>query len=290
MPESSSKKTGIPNQLKGPKDDAARLRTQLAAELDQIASGSGSIAALEDCVQQLEAVTGDSARSDPEAALAEFHKKHAAMMLEPKAGPLPEPRRKRPKLAVLIVAAVAFVTATFAGASDLGITKMIAHWTEETFHFAGSGGPPETEEGSATEEGPVEGAYATVEEALAACEISEAAFPKWLPEDASLDTVAVYKVEGWCLTFSADYVREGNAGNFFVEIKKYVRIEDAHTIQFEKDDNPVLEYKVGDTIHYLFGNLAGDVATWIQEDMVCMIVGDLTKEEFIKMIDSIYEE
>lgn len=287
MSESSAQKTENrrPDSPAAAKADGTQLRAQLAAELEQAAAGGGSIAALENCVRQLEDAAGIPLEADTEAALAEFHEKHHAMMLEPEAGQAPRHKRKMPRLAVAVAAAVVLVTATFAGASDLGVVEIIAHWTGDTFHFAGSGFSSEP-----AAESPVPGEYETVVEALASCGIPEAAFPKWLPEEASLQSVTVREGKGRFLAVSADYVWEDSGESFFVELKKYARIGDAHAAQFEKDDTPVLEYEAGGTTHYLFGNPAGNVAVWNQDDLICMIVGDLTEDEFKKMIDSIYEE
>lgn len=57
----------------------------------------------------------------------------------------------------------------------------------------------------------------------------------------------------------------------------------------EKDDSDVNSHEVGGHIHYVINDRKWYVATWTVDNLVCIIRSNITEDEMLKVIDSIYE-
>ena len=62
------------------------------------------------------------------------------------------------------------------------------------------------------------------------------------------------------------------------------------TTIIEKDDSNVILHEAGGRIHYIINDGRWCNATWIVDDLQCIIGGNITNDEMIKIIGSIYEE
>lgn len=229
---------------------------------------------------------------DAEASLADFHDKHALLLRQTAPAPkssdtLPRvgQHRHHQRTARLIAAVVAVTLVCMIAAQALGydVFGIIAHWTEETFHFTPS---EQTEPEQVDVDSFDTTAYQSLQEALDAYGITTAVAPNWYPADFEMSgikiTSASYEVK-----FRAIY----EAGEKFiaVTVRQYGSAGDASSEAFEKSDSTVLKYESGGVTHYLMSNNGQLKAAWTDQNMVCSISGDLSEDELKKMIDSIYE-
>ncbi len=269
-----------------------KLLDQLAETLARVAEDQAEISDLQSCLERFD--KEDLIEVDAEQALARFREKHHVLMLEEKGISMPacrHPTRKYfRRFAAVVAAAVFFSTMYIAGASDEGITKMIGRWTDETFHFGGVGRESISEEVLADVKSGIEGNYDSIEAALSACEITQAVFPKWIPDRFHLEEIYVRQGGSRFCAVSADYSCAGSDRIFYIDIIRYYDIANASSRIFEKDDSSPIEYESNGIIHYLIKNPAGDSAVWNNGNLICSITGDLSESEFQKVIDSIYKE
>ena len=82
----------------------------------------------------------------------------------------------------------------------------------------------------------------------------------------------------------AEYVYEEE----FLQIR-YNEI-DINSNAVEKEDNPVNYYSSGNIEHYLVSDLGRTKAVWQNGILESRIAGNVTEEEMIQMIDSVYKE
>ena len=279
-----------PSNGKGQADAGReRLLDQLAETLERVAGGQEESAALRSCLARFD--EADRPAADAERALEDFRERHRLLMSAEDESRTPEKRHPARKFLRRVVAAAAaaalFCTLYIAGASDGGSTGVTGRWTDETFHFGGIGGEGRPDDADR----PVtEGEYDSMEAALAECGIAEPVFPKWIPERFQLERIYVRKGGSRFCAACAEYSREGSDRIFYIDIKRYYHIEDSYSGVYEKDDSPVIEYVSNGITHYFLKNPAGDAVVWNNGNVVCSAVGDLSEEEFQKVVDSIYEE
>ena len=81
---------------------------------------------------------------------------------------------------------------------------------------------------------------------------------------------------------------DGNSPSLILTISDFSK-ETGPTTIIEKDDSEVISHEVGDIVHYIINDGKWCSATWIVDDLQCIIEGDITTEEMIKILDSIYE-
>ena len=186
----------------------------------------------------------------------------------------PAPARKRPWLRIAVVAAVLVAVilgmSVTASASGFNLWNVFIKWTSETFGI-------EFEER--------EQAYPEMNSELselmyAVSQTNPGLFlvPHYLPEGYTQTGLIVADDE-----ITACY---GNESNYI--LIQYKRIHgDAGSI-FQRDRNTSEEYQEDGITHYLSTNMGNNLALWVNEDWECNIMGVLSKQELIRMIDSIY--
>ena len=193
----------------------------------------------------------------------------------------------RAALAAAAIAALLLATTVTASAFGYDLWGVIAEWSKETFTFTANDRAdrpaPDAHQAGASS-GPEGGEYASLQDALDSYGISTPLAPAWIPERFELDSVNV----------------ENTPFTFFRESYKYY--DDILTIsvllhkeslqqysQWQKDEGIPEPYNVGGVTHYLMTNMGREKAVWLNGNYECGITGDITREELLQMLDSIYE-
>ena len=171
-----------------------------------------------------------------------------------------------------------------AQAFGVDVFGFFAHWTDETFYF--SGGTSQTQQTKSYPLAIGESAeYESLEEALSEFQIDSVLAPSWYPEGIG------------ALTVSADVSADGmriyavsDSENPFVSLS----ISDFDTevgppSVIEKDGSTVTPYEAGGCVHYIMSDGKWCKATWIVDNLQCIVRSNIPEDEMLKIIDSIYE-
>ena len=121
--------------------------------------------------------------------------------------------------------------------------------------------------------------------ALDECGISGNLVPAWYPEGFEASEPVISRTKRYDtinVTFQDDKERF-----FGIMIICYQSMEDVELFTFEKDKTPVEQYTSGGKTFYIFSNDDTITAVWADALIHESIAGNLTVEEFKKIIDSI---
>lgn len=212
---------------------------------------------------------------DAEQALAQFHQKHdIAAPVPPSARRIIRPRilRYSAHAAVVAILLISCMMAA-AQASGFDILGAFARWTDAQFHFEWA----EAKEPVSNLE------QDSLLDALQISGVKEKLAPTWLPEDAVLHELSAQVIEK-IPVFAAAY--QTNDGNIFISIRQS---SNKPFSEIEKDASQVDIYVAGGIEHHIMCDVTQSKATWQNGDWECMIAGNISGEELIAMIDSIYE-
>ncbi len=178
--------------------------------------------------------------------------------------------------AVVVVVCMLAASAT-ASAFGFDIWTVIVNWTSETFDFSvadvrGSYGEDVPEQLCELKQAIIENGFA-----------AEHILPTYLPKGYGEGTVEVRSDE-----HSTDIIcmLPGESGNIILQYR--VGEEDPSHSTFEKDLTDPDMYKVDGMTHYIMTNMDQYEAAWLTNGVECAIYGVETKDEIIKMIDSLY--
>lgn len=230
---------------------------------------------------------------DSQASLERFHKRFPSLFEEQRTTPAPEltqspapkPRRRFSRLAtVAATIAAMMVTMISAQAFGVDIFGFFAHWTNETFFFSGG-----TNQAQQTKSYPLaigeSAEYESLEEALSDFQIDSVLAPSWYPEgigalavsaDVSTDGMRIYAVS--------------DSENPFVSLSiSDFDAEVGPPSVIEKDGSTVTPYEAGGCVHYIMSDGKWCKATWIVDNLQCIIRSNIPEDEMLKIIDSIYE-
>lgn len=188
----------------------------------------------------------------------------------------------------LIVAAIVACLVVFAVPPALGyqnFIQMIGQWTEDVFHFGSVEALPPSN--SAVENSAEHiGEYDSLQAALDDYNIVEQVVPTRIADGFEQTSVTVTEApEFHTVDFNVFY--ENDAGKS-ISISITQR-ETPNTAAYEKDEDDVIPYTVGDITHYIFENHERTIATWYVGTLECSIKADLALANMEKLIDSIYE-
>lgn len=115
------------------------------------------------------------------------------------------------------------------------------------------------------------------------------ALPTWVPEGFVFEDITEIIEPDFCTILSA-YFTDG-LSSIKISVTKYMVDEDVKLHSFvEKNDGPVEVISRGDVQYYLYGNLTTENAMWYQQSYSIKINGDISRDEIMKMIDSIHQE
>ena len=224
--------------------------------------------------------------------MAEFHRKYAAWFEEKETalaaemnGSSPETkhfRTKFRKILPLAAALVLLVGTMSAQAFDLKAWfSSVISWTSEVFQVGGEDVPSASitlrplEDGERAE-------YNTLQDALDAFGIKVLLIPQWIPEGLKVEEVHAQNMGGF-IKISVLYV-DGES-SLLVQYREVT----PDTKDYEKF-GPQVSVDTYDGIkHYLMPNNQQYQAYWQNGELNCSISGDVSQEEMIQIIESIYE-
>lgn len=203
---------------------------------------------------------------------------------------LQKARRRRLSLkGAGLIAAVLVCVFSLAACSVGGIGRffqMVGKWTSEVFAFENTydGDIPKVDGDELA--APLEKAqYASMEEALAAYGITEKVVPTSFPEGFEIVAVEVNRFENPdFVKFCAMY--QGGDHYLILQVRQ---ILDLNMESFEKDSDAVTEYVKDGIRHYFYTNVDSNCVTWFNGNLECSIGTDISKDDLIAVVDSIYE-
>ena len=180
------------------------------------------------------------------------------------------------KRCVCVAAVICILIGTMITAQALGVDIWgpIARWTSETFHFE-----------IFSRDGDNETDYSQIE-------LSENGLPKefapgWIPGGFEVEETKLMSNNNG-QSFYISFLGEDDAF-FSIVLTKYNSPESINDRIFEKSDAVVETYVHNDMVFYLFPNEDTYTAAWSGSSLVYRISGDLSRDDLIKIIDSIGE-
>ena len=168
--------------------------------------------------------------------------------------------------AIVVLALIVFAPIAQGGS----IWSSIAQWTQEIFRFT-------------TQEPQQDAELTELNKELFDRDIKERLAPTWLPEGFVL-TELTYSPTPQMEVFHALYENGDQALTVQIKMLFIQSVTD-----YEKDDGLVEIYERNGVKHYIMTNIDQVVAVWSYENYECYIGGDVTKDEVMLMINSIYE-
>ena len=271
-----------------------RLQDRLADLLYPSDGGEIDVEALDSLLEQMEAVSPlpASLSTDPEESLKQFRRRYASVIETANAGTVedisavPEKRHSNR----LFVRALPFAAALMlllssitAQAFGMNVFSVIARWTAEIFRLDG-GSTPYATVSIRPLEVDEEATYQSLEEAMEAFGIRAPLVPKEIPERFELvEVTATCRKTG--ILICADF--KSSDGAFRI---RYNEAEAQEFNTLEKENTSVDSHFVKGIEHKLTSDLGRHKAVWRNGDFECRITGDLSEQEIITIIDSIYQE
>ena len=232
------------------------------------------MAALDRCLEELDAAGAKCEPFDVEQGLQDFHERFGDAFAGSAQNVKKQTRYRRPLARIAIIAAALCAFVFTAQASGLDIIGAIARWTSEQFAFV-----RENDEREPDRKQTQSTLKATLENSGVTGKLAPTKFPK----GAEIQDIQVRQDTGE-LSFFAKY--EINEENFFISIRSST---DAPHSEVEINDSNIETYIVGEIEHHIMTDVTQQKATWYNEGWECRISGNLTREDLLLMIDSIYE-
>lgn len=273
-----------------------RLQDQLADLLYPSDGGEIDVEALDVLLEQLETVNPlpTSLSTDPEEGLERFRRRYASVIETADTGAakgtssVPEKRHsysiKTFAMALPFVAAIILLLGSVtAQAFGVDVFSAIARWTAEIFRLDGGPTPYATVMVHPLEEGE-DATHESLEAAVETFGIDAPIVPKEIPERFELVEVKASCRRTGILIYADYKSRDGN-----LQIR-YNEVAAQEFNALEKENDVVDSYLVKGIKHRLVSDLGRQKATWQNGDFECKISGDVSKQEIIDMIDSIYRE
>ena len=255
--------------------DRERLLDQLIDCLYSI-EGDTDTSAMDRCLEELEAAgVLCEDEFDMERGLRGFHEKFGTVSDE-KAAVQKKTQVRRPvaRIAIIAAALCACFAAT-AQASGFDLIGAIAKWTSEKFVFV------KVDEKKTERQ---EELSNSIQNELDDRGITEQLAPTWFPEGTELLDIQTRKTKDSTL-ISAKYILDGE--KIFISIRDSIGIPN---MEIEINDPGVESYWAGGIEHHLMNDVKQKKITWRNGHWECRISGNLTRDELLLMVDSIYED
>ena len=250
--------------------------------LDKLADLIGQVkddADLEQIERYLNELDPDPEPFNAQASLASFRERHntvsAPSLERPSKKSRPVLLRRTARIAIIAVLCVAFVAAAHAG--GLGILDILAKWTGSEFHFQWETSHQEIEDPLSTLQ------YSSLQDALVTYGVDLPLVPHIYPSGAKLRDIEMQSESGKMI-FYASY--EIPSGSLFITVRA---IEDSPFSNVETNEQEIENYEAGGIEHHIIEDVTSLKAEWHNQDWEARISGNITYEELIAMIDSIYE-
>lgn len=225
---------------------------------------------------------------DVEQSLDEFYRKYPVLGSEvpEEAESGPAPKKKHSRLyrnlaRTAIIAAILCSSILAAQASDFNILRAIAEWTSEQFRLEWNIFDfPDSSQVDAKK-------YDSLQAVLQKYDVECSLVPTVFPEGTELDTISIREEDEFFL-ITAEY--RIPAGSLYITIRKnsITGQELKPFSEIEKNETKVDVYSVDGIEHHILTDVSMNKAVWQNGEWECRIAGDVTREELIQMIDSIY--
>lgn len=185
-------------------------------------------------------------------------------------------------IAAAIALLIGIMTVT-AYAMGYDLWGVIAQWTKDTFTFV-----PISENNRANIQ-TKDDDFANLQMALDEFGVTTQLVPTWIPDGFILDDIVVddTTMED-SITFQANYVN--NEKYLTIYINMYDTADNVNYSAWEKDDHTVTELSVGGITFYIVENDSEPLAIWSNGQFECFISGNISTDDLIKIIRSIYEK
>lgn len=188
-------------------------------------------------------------------------------------------------IAAAIALLIGLMTVT-AYAMGYDLWGVIAQWTKDTFTFVSVSKVNDAEE-SHTNTTLNDGEYTDLQAALDAYGVTEKLAPTWVPEGFSVESVTVDKTTDPSSTFfQCDY--RCNDQWIIIQIILHHDSNSVVYTEWQKSDDNVTEMEYGGCIFYVMKNNEREIAVWSNGPFECYITADVTSNELIDIIKSIY--
>ena len=233
------------------------------------------MAALDRCLEELDAAGAKCEPFDVEQGLQDFHERFGDAFESSAQKVKKQTRYRRPLARIAIIAAALCAFVFTAQASGLDIIGAVARWTSEQFAFV--------KLNEEDREQNRELLFDSLQDALDEYGINKHLSPTRFPSDANLQDIQVRQDTGE-LSFFAKYQLQD--GNFFISIRSSTDVPHS---EVEINDPNVETYIVNGIEHHIMMDVRQCKAMWNNGAWECSIVGNLEEEDMLKMIDSIYE-
>lgn len=232
------------------------------------------MAALDQCLDELEKAGATCEPFDVEQGLKDFHERFSdAFVSGPQMVKKATPSR-RPLARIAIIAAALCAFVFTAQASGLDIFGAIARWTSEQFSFVRENDEREPDRKET---------QPTLKAILENSGVAEKLAPTRFPDGTEVVDIEVKQDTG-ILGFFAKYQFDENT--FFISIRSAIDIPYS---EVEIDDPGVEIYAVNEIEHHIMTDVKQNKVTWTNGAWECYIAGVLSRDDLIVMIDSIYE-
>ncbi len=173
-------------------------------------------------------------------------------------------------LVAAIMVAIILAAAVTASAFGYNLFGWVPKWNNDVLSF-GEDESPEPNDLHVTRKIPA---------ALEQLGIDEPLYPTWLPEG--------FRIEYSEIEMDPVFLHEG-----YSDGERYLSITIEPStmtdiLVYQKDDNPLVEYKRNDTTHYIFSDIDQITATWQTANYSVCIVGNVSLDTIEKIVDSVY--
>lgn len=198
--------------------------------------------------------------------------------------PAQTPKKKTHVLRYAFVAA-AIIVLLCGTASGFGrVFQAMVNWTAETFGFESP------YEETPTEETNREDIYAPLRATVAKYTALEV-IPTWAPEGTTMGADGGVQVTERKDVTKISGIYELDNGWFTIRIQIHPDVPPKYTDSYQWNENQSgTEYKAGGLEHNFVSNYEKNTVAWTNENIECMIQGDLSEKDLKQMIDSIYKE
>lgn len=204
---------------------------------------------------------------------------------------IPKPTRTRRRLKVWQTVAAAVVVTMLGGfitaqAFGYNIFNIFTSWTDDSFMVSNRHIEPTAD--LELIEIPPDMEFETLLDVFDYIDIHERVIPSWIPEGFIQTHLIIHQLLPEQTIVDVTYEKEDGIIRlgFVIHSDK----SEVSTSYYIKDDTPVQEYVIWGITHYLFSNGSYNVAVWFNNNVESSISGQISEEEIIKMIHSIYGE
>lgn len=188
-------------------------------------------------------------------------------------------------IAAAIALLIGIMTVT-AYAMGYDLWGVIAQWTKDTFTFVPVS-KVNVSEGFNSNSTLSEGEYVDLQDALDAYGITEALAPTWLPDGFSVESITVDEMMDPSTTvFQGNY----NCGEqwIIVQICLHKDSDGAVYTEWLKDAEDANAIEINRCTFYLMRNAGRECVAWSVGPFECSIIADISSEELVEIIKSIY--